>query len=316
MSTSKNNMVRRRAFAFVGLFTIVALSFASATGVPESPNEPLRIIYPQTLSSIPFLMAIEENSDKYTGEFYSDHPQALAQLLAGEADVLATGFSFGLARYEAAGDLVHIGTTIWGISALMTSQEIDAWSDLAGGRIYAPFEGSPIDLFIRSMLELEGLEDEIEIRYAPFPQSAALVAQGDAEAAILVEPIASRLELAGQAFRFENISEGWARIANGEQRSPQISLFTTSTIAETRLAELQDLRSDVQAAAISLTANPGSYAREYTELLGFPAPVMEHAISNALLDAPDPATERAIIELYARLVGESLPGDDFYLDAP
>ena len=298
------------------MLLIGAAATLSATATTEEsvPDEPMMILYPKTVSSIPVLAAIAENPEQYQGEFYTDHAQALARLLAGEADAIASGFSVGLARYRSAGDIVHVSTSVWGVSALMTGSEISDLTDLAGETVYAPFERSPIDIYLKLVLAQAGILDQVTIAYAPFPQSSALVAQGQAAGSVLVEPIASTLELSGRAFRFQNLHEGWATIAGGEERSPQVSVFTTRSGADESSSRFAMLRSDLEEATQALIADPAGYAAEYAPQLEFPAPVVENALQNALLDTPDPPETRSIIGLYADIIGQERPGPDFYLE--
>lgn len=314
IALTKTTLGLERFAILIALFVVAALPLA-ATGLDEASDTgaPLRIAYPKTVSSIPLIAVVDAYPDDYVGEFYADHPLALARLLAGELDVIATGFSFGLARYMSDGDLVHVQTPVWGVSALMTGTEIDALSDLAGETIYAPLEGSPIDIYLREILEEAGLTEEISIAYAPFPQSSALVAQGEVAAAVLVEPIASTLELSGRAFRFENIQDGWARIAGGEPRSPQVSLFALTDAVETMGDLIRQFERRVDAQTILVAEDPAAAAAAYASALEFPEQVVANALTNALFDAADAPTTQRIVENYARIIGVPEPGEEFFL---
>jgi ABC-type nitrate/sulfonate/bicarbonate transport system substrate-binding protein len=234
--------------------------------------------------------------------------------LSGEVELLMTGYSVGLRRYVTEGDLVHVATPVWGVSALMTAEEIDSWQDLRGGVIYAPFEGSPIDLYVQKALEAEDLTDEVEVRYAPFPQSSALLAEGDADAAVLVEPIASRLEAAGAAYRFENLHEGWGRLTGGEERSPQVSFFVTDSNAQEYSDALSTFIERLDEVLGDIVAAPGGYAERYAPVLGFPEPVVEQALRNTLFDLPSASDTRQVIGLYSEMIGADEPDAEFYLD--
>ena len=306
------------------MLVMVAIA-AGATGTVEEPAEraprapggaeasrPLTILYPQAIASVPVLELLARYPDEYRGESFNDHAQALARLINGEADLLFTGFTLGYTRYASAGDLVHVMTPVWGASALMTARQTDDLSSLAGGTIYAPFEGSPIDVYLRALLDARGLSGSIRIAYAPFPQAAALVAEGRADAAVLVEPIASRLEIAGQAFRFHNIQDGWAEVSGGEPRSPQVSFFARRRDAAAREIEWTLLVRRVAALVEELTADPARFAADHAEALGFPVPVVDRALQNALFDAPDAGETVRIIAEYNRVMGLASPSPEFY----
>ncbi|TVQ22180.1 MAG: hypothetical protein EA382_12480 [Spirochaetaceae bacterium] len=300
------------------MLLFVALG-AVATGTVEErgpgagqASRPLTILYPQAIASVPVLDLIARYPDEYRGESFNDHAQALARLINGEADLLFTGFTLGYSRYASAGDLVHVVTPVWGASALMTARQTTDLSSLAGGTIYAPFEGSPIDVYLRALLASRGLAGSIRIAYAPFPQAAALVVEGRADAAVLAEPIASRLEIAGQAFRYHNIQEGWAEVSGGERRSPQVSIFARRRDASALHSEWALLARRVAAIVEELNADHARFAAQYADALGFPVPVVERALSNALFDAPDAAETVRIIADYNRVMGLASPSPEFY----
>lgn len=292
--------------------TIAAAGFATGLREEVVEVEQLRLAYPQSVSSIPLLALVDEHPQLYSGEFFNDHSQALARLITGEIDVLATGFTIGYSRHRSAGDIVHLMTPVWGVSALMTAEPVESLRDLVGGTIYAPFEGSPIDIYLRAVIAEADLAGEIRIAYAPFPQAAALVAEGKAEAAVLVEPIASRLEIQGMAHRLENLHDGWARIASGERRSPQVSVFTMADSATVWSDQLDELVERLAEITADVAARPAVYAARYAEALGFPTPIVERALMNTLFDTPDPTETRHLIDLYSVVVGSAPPSDSFF----
>ncbi len=247
---------------------------------------PVMLLYPRSVSSIPLLALKDAYPGEYEGEFFSDHPQSLARLINGEVDVLATGFVVGYKRHQSAGDIVHLLTAVWGVSALMTAEPMETIDDLAGSTVYAPFEGSPIDLYLKAVLQEAGLREDVEIEYAPFPQAAALLAQGKADAAVLVEPIASKVEMAGQAYRLENL----------EERSTAFSLMAE------RLRRIVD----------DINGRPGYYAERYDGDLRFPRPVLQKALENALFDAASRDETVVIIEQYTEALGMANPDPGFY----
>jgi ABC-type nitrate/sulfonate/bicarbonate transport system substrate-binding protein len=227
-------------------------------------------------------------------------------------DVLATGYAVGYARAMDAGDIVHLATQVWGVSALMTAEPIESLAELAGGTVYAPFEGSPIDIYLKEALEAESLTDSITIAYAPFPQAAALLTEGRAAAAVLVEPIASRLEITGAAHRFENIHDGWARIADGERRSPQVSVVVHENGIDGTEGRLNRMVRRLEVIVARVIADPATYAARYETALGFPAPVLERALSNTLFDTPSESVTRRLIAEYSAITGAAEPPEAFF----
>ncbi|MFW6214112.1 MAG: ABC transporter substrate-binding protein [Spirochaetota bacterium] len=313
----------RLASRRLGLVILVLVVFSAvvvAEGIREEPSvgtsqlQPLTILVPQSVSSIPVLAVADAFPGSYSVSFFTDHPQALARLLSAEVEVLMTGYSVGLRRYLTESDLVHVATPVWGASALMTAEDVDSWQDLRGGVVYAPFEGSPIDIYVQKALEAEGLTGEVEVRYAPFPQSSALLAEGNADAAVLVEPIASRLEATGAAYRLENLHEGWGRLSGGEQRSPQVSFFVNDSTATEYRNSLSTFIERLDETLGNVVAAPEAYAERYAPVLDFPQHVVEQALRNTLFDLPSASETRQVIGLYSEMIGSDEPNDEFYLE--
>lgn len=291
-------------------------AFAAGTGeaATEDATPVLELRYPTSVSSVPLLALLEQYPGDYSGAFFTDHPQALAQLVSGEIDVLATGFSVGLSRYTSAGDLVHLMTPVWGASAFMAARPVSSIAEISGGTVYAPFAGSPIDIYLQASLDQAGASDSVEIAYAPFPQAAALLSEGKATGAVLVEPLATTLELSGRAYRVENLHDGWARLTDGEPRSPQVSLFVTGDFLRGNRTELALLVGRLEALVAAVAAEPEAYAARFSEALGVPAPVLQTALANTLFDSPTMEASRQIITQYARVMELEPPGDDFYAE--
>lgn len=299
-------------FCAITLAAGVAVAVGQVEVVEDSVDlDTLVLSYPRSVSSIPILALMAEHPEDYTGTFFTDHPQALAQLVNGQTDVLATGFSVGYSRFRSVGDVVHIMTPVWGVSALMTAEDVESIQDLAGGVVYAPFEGSPIDVYLKAILEDAGVRDQVEIEYAPFPQASALLVQGRADAAVLVEPLASKLETDGTAYRLQNLHEGWERVS-GEERSPQVSFFATTTGMQAIEAEVAVLAERLEELVDAVAEDPAFYAQAFAEDIGFPVPVVERALENTLFDTPDSAETRSLIEEYTGFMDLGTPTDSFY----
>lgn len=302
----------RRAMTLVGIFLVCGAATGAWASAVAEESAPVTIRYPQSVSSIPVLALVEDYPEEYSGEFFADHPQALAQLITGETDLLVTGFSVGYSRSQAAGDLVHIATPVWGASAIMVRPDISDIGELAGGTIYAPFEGSPIDLTLRAILQRAGLGDEVEIAYAPFPQAVAILVQGNAEAAVLVEPLASKLEIDGSAHRLMNLTDGWAEVTGGEPRSPQVSVFARRDWARNQPVEVARFTERLADYVEALRDDPAAWALRYAPVLGFPAAVVERAIRNTWFETPGTKTTRQIITVYTRELSLTPPDQAFF----
>jgi NitT/TauT family transport system substrate-binding protein len=301
--------MKKRATIYILFWLIPVLIFAAGSGETR-----LTIAYPQSVSSVPMMELIERYPDDYVGTAYSDHPQALGQLINGEIDVLVSGFSVGLTRYVAAGDVGLLESYVWGASSIMTAEPMESLSNLTGETLYIPFEGSPIDIQVKAQLEALGLTGSVEIAYAPFPQAAAQLAQGRAGAAVLVEPLASKLEADGTAYRLMTIQDSYAVISGGEPRSPQVAVFVLGPFFGENRRELRRLVNRMEEIGEEMENDQAGFAGIYHERFSQRESVIMSALDNTLFDFLPPDRDRELIEEYASLMGLPVPSDDFFLD--
>jgi ABC-type nitrate/sulfonate/bicarbonate transport system substrate-binding protein len=289
---------------FILCFLVLPLS---AGGGAEEKE--LFILYPRSVSSIAFFELVEKYPEDYRGEVFTDHAQSLARLISGEANVLVTGFTLGQNRFVSTGDVVHLSTYVWGVSSIIVRNRIESFEDIQ--TIMVPFEGSPIDLQIKAYIELLGLEDDIKILYAPFPQAAAQLMQDKIDAAVLVEPIASNIEATPAAKRLLTIQEVYEEIS-GIQESPQVSLFSSTEGSKKYQREFDTLISRLGDILDEITDNPSLYAEKYAGFFELDAAILEKAITSSYFALPSDEDIRRFIEKYTYTLKQPELSEDFY----
>ena len=144
----------KKVFRPITIFLVVLFLFFPATAEvfsQETSPQTVRILVPRSNSALPFLLLAVEDplpGIDIQANVFINHPQALAMLIRGEADLLFTGTSQGWEYYLSGGPLVMLNTGTWGISYLIgsaTCPQIEDLTDLVGKQIALPFPGSPLD---------------------------------------------------------------------------------------------------------------------------------------------------------------------------
>jgi NitT/TauT family transport system substrate-binding protein len=273
-------------------------------GEPEGRRE-IRILVPQTTAAIPLLVLAEEGRVpglRVRAELFINHAQALVLLVRGEADLLVTGTSQGWENYQGGGPVALVNTGNWGISSLVGRDEsIRTFADLAGKRIALPFPGAPLDFQTRYLLDREGVDPDRDVRisYAASAQAVALLAQGQIDAAPLPEPLATLMVRAQGFARLIEYTQAWARVHNGDGRSPQVSAFATRALCGSDPQVLRRIEEAWRQASEEVSADPAPYARRFAEALAVPPEVLEEAIRRTTYWVP-PAEEnrRRVVEYY------------------
>ena len=312
---------------FVLLLGAMIVLGSPRAGCEEPYPATLKILAPASNSALPLLVLAAtdpiEKVDIQT-EIMLGHPQALAALFRGEADLLFTGTSQGWESYLDGGPLVMVNTGVWGVSYLIGSPDaprIESLAGLAGKRIALPFPGSPLDFQTRYLLEKEGIDPDrdLSISYSPPPQTAALLKKGQIDAAPLPEPLASQLVIGQGLPRLLDYKQLWAAVSGGDPRSPQVSLFVTAGFAGGHRELLAELILAWRQASQQVIEDPAGTAAGYAEVLGFPQEVVRSSIGNTLFYVPTvEENRRRVVEYYGQVKGY-LPGKrgdlqaDFFL---
>jgi len=298
----------RYAFFLRWALTLWALASWLAPGplYPQAVEEDtLRILVPNTTSALPLLLLAERDPipglDIRVG-VYLNHPQALALVLRGEADLLLTGTSQGWENYLAGGPLVMIDTGVWGLSYLVgLDQSIRKLGDLKGKRLAFPFPGAPLEVQTRYLLKRQGLDPDRDLRisYSPFPQAVARLLRGDLDAAPLPEPLASEVTRNQGLKRLLDYKQAWAEVSGGDPRSPQVSLFATRLTAKLRKQTLAQLDAQWGFASREVGERPQQAAERFALVLGLKAEVLSEAAGNTLYEVPGFAeNQRRVLDYY------------------
>jgi NitT/TauT family transport system substrate-binding protein len=258
-----------------------------------------------------------ENTDMHV-EMFVNHPQALALLLRGDADLLLSGTSQGWENRLDGSPIVMINTGVWGVASLVgRDRAIKGFGDLKGKKLALPFPGSPLDFQSRVLLAHEGIsaDRDLSISYGPFPQSVARLVSGLVDVAALPEPLATSAVDTYGLVRLIEYRSAWAAVNGGDGSSPQVSLFCTESFASVHRPLLLGFVEAWRKASGRVSADPDYTARAFAGALGLPDGVVEEATRRTLFDVPDSAENESRVMAYYRLVAPYLPGEKRQLDA-
>jgi NitT/TauT family transport system substrate-binding protein len=302
---------------------IALLLFVSIGVVVSHADSPspavLRILVPQSTSSLPLLLLAAQQPLKDVEirvETFLNHPQALALLLRGEADLLFTGTSQGWENRLDGSPIVMIDTGVWGVASLVGKDlSIRGFADLKGKRLALPFPGAPLDFQTRAILDHEGVDPDrdLTISYGTFAQSVPLLLAGKLDAAALPEPLATNVVRTKGLVRMQRYAEAWKAVT-GDARSPQVSLFALQAWAKGHGPLVASFLDAWQAASRRVAEGPADLWPRFAPALSTDAVLLEESARNTLFDVPDPAANRAKVMEYYRQVARYLPGAARQLD--
>lgn len=265
----------------------------------------LRISAPKSLAAAPLILLAAERPGEYELVFFTDHEHALADLFIGKTDVLCTGYG-EMERLPEIGRPQRLATFVWGLSALMVQEPgLKNLADLAkflnrksAEALTLPFAESPLDIEVRALLRKLLPGKNMPVVNAPLLQTFASFQQGKIAAAVLPEPMATALEMSGEAFRLADIAD-LQKLATGRAYSPQVALFAgqeknlppdfmdrfTESILRVRLAAAADLRRVADGLAIG-------------------QPVLERALTHVIFELPAAHETKEREEIYAAFLSD------------
>ena len=299
------------------LFCSFGLFAAGAAGAETST---VKVLVSQTTAALPWLSMAKDRTVAgvdLSVDFFSNHAQALALLLRGDADLLVSGTSQGWENRLDGSPIVMIDTGVWGISSLIGKDpSIKGFADLKGKRIAMPFPGSPLDFQSRTLLAYEKIDPDkdVTISYGAFPQSVQRLLSGQLDAAALPEPLATTVVKKNGLLRLVEYSQAWARFTGGDRQSPQVSLFATDGYAKKHPAIISAIVAAWDAASRKITANPAEAAASFAVALGVEQGILEEATRNTLLAVPSPAENKTRVLSYYQIVSKYFPAGPRPLD--
>jgi len=316
----------RNTRALIPLITIVLMSSAALLGADDRPADRWKILVPRSASSLPLLSLDSRMREQRTSslgatdaapelevDFFSNHAQAMALLLRGDADMILTGTSQGWENHLGGGPVVMAATGIWGVSSLIGREPgFGGIADLRGRSIAVPFPGAPLDVQMRVVLEAAGLNParDVEIVYSPPVQTVARLLKGQVDVAPLPEPLASNLVLRKGLHRLIEMKDAWARVSGGDPLSPQVSLFVTRSSARASRFAVEAVVGMWREASAWVTDHPREAAEIFSPVLELPSDVLAEAIANTVYLVPEPAENERRVRAYFETVKRfsSTPG--------
>ncbi len=294
-------------------FVFVGVVFVGGEG--KEQRAIVKILVPRSTSSVPFFALADRGFGDGVNvkvDVFINHAQALALLLRGEVDFLYTGTSQGWQNWLNGGGIVMINTGVWGVSYLVgKSSSIKNFGDLKGKRIALPFPGSPLDFQTRYILLKKGLnpDKDLKINYMPFNQTIGMLIKGKIDAAPLPEPLVTNLVVNKGLLRLIDYKEAWATINGGNEKSPQVSLFTLKDTAEKNRKLIAELVETWREISMEVAENPMEVGNRYAGCLSMPANVVGNAVGKTLYYVPSFRENMEEVISYYNLMRRVLKSD-------
>jgi NitT/TauT family transport system substrate-binding protein len=293
-------------------------SACSAETLPAGAPDVVEIYAPASTSSIPVLLAASQSAQFHV-TLYDNQSQANTLFLRGEVPMLITGLSVGQDLYAQEVPIRMANSFVSGLSYVVTyGKQIDSFADLAGGELYVPFEGSPIEEISAYFAAQEGLVwgEDITPVYSPFDSSVALLKEGKATAVVLPEPFVSLLE--GQPDLY--ISLDYAALWDSYNPDdmgyplnggyPQVGTFVNTAWAADNAEGISAWNEALAQAIADVQSDPQAAVSAVSTYYKFPEAVLLKSLNRIGYNLSSGADLQALVEQYDEIIGNTSHEDD------
>lgn len=286
---------------------------ANASPAPKAAN-PIVIAGPATPSSIPLILAAEKMGNA-TVQIYQNNAQANTSFLRGEITILVSGLSVGVDMRGNDVPVQVLNSYVTGLSYLVTHGEaLDSLSDLNGGEVYLPFEGSPIEEATLFLAQQEGLTWGVDIKpvYSPFDASVVLLKEGKAKAVVLPEPFVSLVENEPSLFISLDYFERWNTLTGTYTGYPQVGSFANSAWAAQNPDQVAEFNAALEDSIRFIQENPEEAVVRVKDTFNLPEAVLLRSLARTHFSLLAGDALQASVNEYYQWIGKPL--DDKYTE--
>ncbi len=249
-----------------------------------------------------------------------------AKVISGEADLFIAPTNLGANLYGKGKDVRFIGSMVWGILYIVTTEDISTWDDLRGKEISMLGRGLTPDIVFRYLLQANGLDPEkdVTLNYVQATtELAPTFISGRSTISIMPEPALSMvMTKKSNAKILLDLQKEWEAVSGSSESYPQASLYASGKFADSH-PEFIKAFTDLYAASLeSVVADPQAAASKAATFLSTPpAPIIAKSIPRGNLQWVPAGEARAALETYFKVlhdfapgtIGGKMPDENFYL---
>ncbi|WP_244240254.1 ABC transporter substrate-binding protein [Achromobacter agilis] len=330
-----NDSAMRRRFCAAALGMALAPALPIARAAPRR-HAVLTLAGPGAVVSYPLMHmaatgALAEHADRLRFRLWQTPDQLRTLLVNGELDFSAAPCTLPALLYNRGMPVRLLNISVWGILWLVSRDPaVRTFENLAGRELVVPFQRDLPAVLLDTLLEAQAARGlgPVTLRRTRDGQDAiALMLNGQAAQALLVEPMASLLLWrAGQTVgapalhRGQSLEQAWRGAFPAQPSLPQAGVMAAARVADD--AELCSAVNQAYAASarwcVEHPAECAALVRDHLPHL--PLPAIETAIRGTRLEsrsaeAARPELEalyRLLADRYPQAIGGSLPPAGFY----
>ncbi len=319
----------KRFLPVLFLLVIVVLSLQARGSDDPSAYESVtvRLIVPNGATLVPIALMDEDSiaaGYDVELEIIKSSDLLAARIISGDADFAVIPSNLAAIMANKGTGIRLVGPVIWGLSYVVTSEDLNGWDDLRGKRVPMIGRGLTPDITFRHLLEENGLnpDEDLEIVYvSAATELVPTFLTGRSTVSMMPEPmITTVLSRKPDTQILVDIQEEWRKRYGSSY--PQASLVVSGAFAEEYPDFSRDFIEAFAAAVEAAKSDPVAAGKAVNALAPeLNADIIAEAIPRMNLEFVSANEARPALEDYFGVleafnpatIGGKLPTDDFYL---
>jgi len=276
----------------------------------------LKVVTPYgtpTLSMVKMMVenpVIDENT-RVSYEAIESTDVLTTTLINNEADIAVVPTNLAAVMYNKEIGYKLVGTSVWGILYIVSSEDISNLEDLKGKTISALGRNVTPDAMLRYVLTENGIRPDEDVTIEYFSGASELATNyiaGESNTALMPEPVLTNVLMKREDSKVViNLQEEWQKLT-GLDDYPQASMIVKESLIESNPEVVQAFIKEYSQSITWLNENPAEAGTYYESLgIGLKAPIVERAIPGCGLNYVSASEAKESIETYLGVLFEFNP---------
>ena len=314
-------------FAVVSVQASGAAGDVSGEDAAGSEKTTVKLVVPSGATLVPIALLDKDSiADGYSVdlEIIKSSDLLAAKLISGETDFAVIPSNLAAIMFNKGAGFRLAGPVIWGLSYVVTSEDLTGWDDLRGREVSMIGRGLTPDITFRYLLKENGLDPDKDLEIVYASSASELVPTfltGRSGISMMPEPMLTTVLFKKPDTKiFVDIQKEWAKLFGSSY--PQASLVVSGAFAAEHPDFTQVFIEAFSASVNAAIVDPSGAGDAVSALVPeLNAGIIADAIPRMNLDFQRAGEAKAALEDYYRVleafnpatIGGKMPTDDFYL---
>ncbi len=248
-----------------------------------------------------------------------------ARVLSGDADLFIAPTNLGPVLYNKGVDIKYLGSMVWGVLYIVSTEDLNGWESLRGREIYMLGRGLTPDIVMRTLLKANNLDPEKDVKLKYVQNKTELAPSfiaGKSTISIMPEPSLTMVKKKVKGAKVVlDLQTEWQKMTGSDLSYPQASLYAKGELVKNNPEFISAFLEKYAASINKIVQDPEAAGKKAATYLSTPpAPIIAKSIPGGNLKWVGASKARESLENYLKVllasnpktVGGKLPDEDFY----